>query len=110
MSEALIGEPPARPGLQALRLYLHGLVEIARRRLGVADRKIAERARDIRVGLLRRQPESRGEIVDGDLVLTLALIKQAAIVVGLRVVGLERDRLVEIAERLCCLLYTSRCV
>ena len=40
------------------------------------------------------------EIVDRELVLVLALIEQAAIVIGFRIVGLQRDRLVEIGERL----------
>ena len=39
-------------------------------------------------------------VVDRELMLALPLIEQAAIVVRLGVVGLERDRLVEVVERL----------
>src|SRR5208282_6694564 len=100
LPEALVSEPAARPSLQAQGLDLHGLVEIARRRLGVADCQVAERARHPRLGLLRGQPNGRREVVDSNLVLMLALIEQAAIVVGLRIVRLERDHFVEVAERL----------
>src|SRR6516164_6841713 len=90
VAETLVSKPAARPGLQALRLHLYRFVEIAGRRFGVVQRQIAERAPDEHIGLLRRQSERRGEVVDRELVLTLRLIEQAAIVVGLGVVGAKR--------------------
>ena len=56
------------------------------------------RAGEQRLGLLRRQAVCRGEVVDRGLVLFFVLIEQAAIVIGLRIVGGERDRLVEILQ------------
>ena len=63
------------------------VVEIARSVLVVVDRDVAQAARDIGLGLLHRQPDRGRKIVDGEAVLALALIEQAAIVIGLRVVG-----------------------
>ena len=61
---------------------------------------VAERARHEQIGLLCRQSQRDGEVVNSDLVLTLALIQETAIVVGLGVIGTKRDRLVEVGERL----------
>src|SRR5579862_6285468 len=96
LPEPLIGKAAAGPGLGAHRVALHRLIEIARCRLVVADREVAQAARDELVGALRGEPERSGEIVDGELVLALALIEQAAAVIGLGIVGFQRDRLVEI--------------
>src|SRR6185295_9891703 len=68
-AHALVGEAAAGPGVHALRLELHGLVEVGRRRLGVAGRELAQAARDARLGLLRRQPDRGREVVDRELVL-----------------------------------------
>jgi hypothetical protein len=79
---------------------LHGLVEIGGGLLDLLQRKVAERAAEQRLGLLRRQAIRRREIVDRQLMLFFALIEQAAVVQGLRVVRIESDRLVELCERL----------
>src|ERR1700681_3933026 len=64
VAEALIGEAAAHPGLQVLRLELDRLVEIARRRLEVADRDVAQAARDDRLGRLMGEADRRREVVD----------------------------------------------
>ena len=99
-SEPLVGKPAAGPGPHILRIELHRLVEIARRRLIVADGEIAQRSRDPWFGIAVFETDRGREIVDGELVLLPALIEQTAIVIGVGVVRLERDRLVEIAERI----------
>src|SRR6202023_504692 len=98
--EPLVGETAAGPGLGAGRIGLHGFIEIAGRRLVVVDREVTQAAGDEQVGALGGKPERGGEIVDGELVLALALIERTAAVIGLRIVGLERDRLVEIGQGL----------
>ena len=87
LAEPLIGEAPTGPGVQAVRLDRHRIVEIARRGFGVAEREPAEAARDIGLGLLLDQPDRGREIVDRELVLSLRLIEQTAIVIGLPVAG-----------------------
>ena len=54
----------------------------------------------MRLGLVRGEPHGCREIVDGELVLMLALIEQAALIISLRVVRLECDGLVQIGKRL----------
>src|SRR5579863_4798722 len=82
LPETLVSEPPAAPGPHILRIELHRIVEIARRRLIVADGEIAERARDPRFCIVVFEADGGREIVDGELVLLPALIQQAAIVIG----------------------------
>ncbi len=97
--DALIREAARGPCLQAVRRRLHGRVEIARGRARIVDGEIAERARDQRLRLLRIERDRGREIVDRELMLALALIEEATVVIGLRVVGPDRDRLVEVVER-----------
>src|ERR1700687_2944189 len=49
--QPLVGEPAAGPGLDVLRIDQDRVVEVARRRLEIADGEVAQRARDERVGL-----------------------------------------------------------
>ena len=79
---------------------MHSVVKIGGRRFGVANRQIAERPRHMQLGLARREPHGRGEIVDGELVLMLALIEEAALIICLGIVRLERDGLVQVGKRL----------
>ena len=52
----------------------------------------------MRLGLAGWQSDRGGEIVDGELVLMLALIEQAAIIIGLRVVGFSAIALLKSAS------------
>src|SRR5580700_3348414 len=72
LPEPLIGKAAAGPGFGAGRISLHRFIEIAGRRLVVADREVTQAASDEQVGALRGEPERGGEIVDGELVLMLA--------------------------------------
>jgi hypothetical protein len=75
-----------------------GLAEVGGGLLDLVQRKVADRAARQWFGPLRRQASRRGEIVDRELMLLFSLIEQAAIVQGLGVTGIERDRLVELGE------------
>src|SRR5271168_4209169 len=99
-ADPFIGKPTAGPGPQVRRTELHRLIEILARRLVVADREIAQAARDKGLVLLAVERNRGREIVDGERVLALALIEQAAIVISFGIVRLQRNRFVEIAERL----------
>ena len=55
---------------------MHRLVEIGGGLLDLLQRKVAERAAEQRLGLLRRQAIRRREIVDRQLMLFFALIEQ----------------------------------
>src|SRR5215469_16559617 len=54
LTQTLIGKPAADPRLGVLRLQLDGIVEVACRRLEVADGHVAQAARDKGFGLLLR--------------------------------------------------------
>ena len=62
--------------------------------------EITDRAAQQRFGPLRRQAIRGGEIVDSKLMVAFALMKHAAVVEGLGVVRVERDRMIELGERL----------
>src|SRR5882757_7108332 len=83
VAEPLIRKPAAGPGVEAFRLDLDGVVEVARRCLRIAERETAQAARDERLGLLLDQAERGREVVDRVFVLALTLIEQPAVVVGL---------------------------
>ena len=78
VAEAFIGKPPGDPDLLVLRIGLHGFVEVDRGFLRLVQREITDRAREQRPGLLRLKTVRRREVVDRELVLLLALVKQAA--------------------------------
>src|SRR5437016_240645 len=64
VAELLIGEAAARPGIEATRLDLDRIVEIACRRLRIVERESAQTARDERLRLLLDQAERGREVVD----------------------------------------------
>src|SRR6185312_17282791 len=95
-----MGSPAYRPGLRAIRIGLHGFIEIGSGFLGLVDGEVTGRARQQRLGPLRRQAVGRGEIRDRLLVLLVGLINQPAAIQRRHVVGVEWERAVELGQRL----------
>src|SRR3954454_21382382 len=91
VAEPLVSQAATGPCADALWLDADRTVEIVGGVLDAVDRDVAQAARDIRLGLLHRQPDGSGEIVNRILVLGAALIEQAAVVISLRVIGPDHD-------------------
>src|SRR4029079_8621853 len=100
VAEPLVSKPAAGPGRDVPRLNADRAVEIAGGILEAVYRDVAQAPRDVGLSLLHRQSDCGREIVDRVIVLAAALIEQAAIVVGLRVVWPDHDRFVEILQSL----------
>src|SRR5579863_140905 len=82
LAEPLIGKSAAGPGLRIRRVELYRVIEIVRRRLVVVDGEVRQRARKEQLFVLLIEPDRRRKIVDGELMLALKLIEQAAVVIG----------------------------